>query len=266
MDLSSLDTTLPPALADAERDMGDKFRAAAMSITQLYKSSLGYTKQAYQAGYSAALADVLSKVQSDIGSGGDAAEALARLMDWSEARQAAIRTFAEDDEQPAPVQRPTPRTTPARPASAPIIDSRARPTPGPSSLRQDSNATAAPAAADEPRPASVSSLLERAPDNMPSSPIPAPTPTRPIATQRRAPASRGPANTFNFNLPATLTIPSIELPPASGPVQAIQTGSKRPMIDAEMGEDPATPRQGRGKRRNLDDGARKPRRSGNAGQ
>jgi hypothetical protein len=26
MDLSSLDTTLPPALADAERDMGDKFR------------------------------------------------------------------------------------------------------------------------------------------------------------------------------------------------------------------------------------------------
>ena len=26
MDLSSLDSTLPPALADAERDMGDKFR------------------------------------------------------------------------------------------------------------------------------------------------------------------------------------------------------------------------------------------------
>ena len=26
MDLSSLNSTLPPALADAERDMGDKFR------------------------------------------------------------------------------------------------------------------------------------------------------------------------------------------------------------------------------------------------
>jgi hypothetical protein len=26
MDLSSLDSTLPPALADAEREMGDKFR------------------------------------------------------------------------------------------------------------------------------------------------------------------------------------------------------------------------------------------------
>ncbi|BEI83086.1 hypothetical protein CcaverHIS002_0309540 [Cutaneotrichosporon cavernicola] len=262
MDLSSLDTTLPPALADAERDMGDKFRAAAMSITQLYKSSLGYTKQAYQAGYSAALADVLSKVQSDIGSGGDAAEALARLMDWSEARQAAIRTFAEDDEQPAPVQRPTPRTTPARPASAPILDSRVRPTPGPSNLRQDTTNTPS---TDEPRPATVSSLLERAPDT-PSSPVPAPTPTRPMAAQRRAPVPRPPNNTFNFNLPATLTIPSIELPPASGPVQAAQTGSKRPMIDAEMSEDPATPRQGRGKRRNLDDGARKPRRGGNAGQ
>ena len=73
MDLSSLNQTLPPDLADAERDMGDKFRgastapsfslpcnpfllpliaqlkltaviAAALSITNLYKSSLSYTK------------------------------------------------------------------------------------------------------------------------------------------------------------------------------------------------------------------------------
>jgi hypothetical protein len=31
MDLSSLDSTLPPALADAERDMGDKFRGMSCS-------------------------------------------------------------------------------------------------------------------------------------------------------------------------------------------------------------------------------------------
>jgi hypothetical protein len=31
MDLSSLDSTLPPALADAERDMGDKFRGRSCS-------------------------------------------------------------------------------------------------------------------------------------------------------------------------------------------------------------------------------------------
>lgn len=55
MDLSGLDSSLPAGLADAERDMTDKFRgklsrgvklttAAALSITNLYKTSLGNTK------------------------------------------------------------------------------------------------------------------------------------------------------------------------------------------------------------------------------
>ncbi|CAK9786773.1 unnamed protein product [Cutaneotrichosporon oleaginosum] len=237
MDLSSLDTTLPPALADAERDMGDKFRAAAMSITQLYKSSLGYTKQAYQAGYSAALADVLSK--------------------------AAIRAFEEDDEVPTPVQRPAPRSTPVRPASAPVLDSRVRPTPGPSTLRpmpgpSPLRPTPGPSnprteTTEEPRPATVSSLLADAP----SSPAPSP---RPIVASRRTPSRPVPSSTFNFSLPSQL-IPSIELPPAGPPVP---TGAKRPLIDAEMSEDSTTPRQGRGKRRNVEDGGRKPRRGGNA--
>jgi hypothetical protein len=34
MDLSSLDSTLPPALADAERDMGDKFRGMSHCIVE----------------------------------------------------------------------------------------------------------------------------------------------------------------------------------------------------------------------------------------
>lgn len=34
MDLSSLDSTLPPALADAERDMGDKFRGMSHSVVE----------------------------------------------------------------------------------------------------------------------------------------------------------------------------------------------------------------------------------------
>ncbi|WVW78652.1 hypothetical protein I302_100612 [Kwoniella bestiolae CBS 10118] len=133
MDLSTLGSTLPPGLADAERDMGDKFRAAALSITNLYKSSLGYTKQAYNVGYSAALADVLSTVQSSIGAGQDAEQTLSRLMDWADARQAAISAFAAEDTDdltaPAPTQaikRPSaiPRNSnlnpPNRPASAPV--------------------------------------------------------------------------------------------------------------------------------------------------
>ncbi|WVF69860.1 hypothetical protein IAT40_004641 [Kwoniella sp. CBS 6097] len=136
MDLSGLGSSLPPGLADAERDMGDKFRAAALSITNLYKSSLSYTKQSYNVGYSAALADVLSTVQSSIGAGQDAEQALSRLMDWAEARQAAISAFAAEDKDtddtPAPPSQPTKRPTtltrsgmshlsaPVRPASAPV--------------------------------------------------------------------------------------------------------------------------------------------------
>jgi hypothetical protein len=35
MDLSSLDSTLPPALADAEQDMGDKFRGMLGSVSSI---------------------------------------------------------------------------------------------------------------------------------------------------------------------------------------------------------------------------------------
>ena len=39
MDLSSLDSTLPPALADAERDMGDKFRGMSRSILMIFRGA-----------------------------------------------------------------------------------------------------------------------------------------------------------------------------------------------------------------------------------
>ncbi|WWD22185.1 hypothetical protein CI109_106676 [Kwoniella shandongensis] len=160
MDLSNLSSTLPPGLADAERDMGDKFRAAALSITNLYKSSLSYTKQAFNVGYSSALTDVLSTVQSSIGAGQDAEQTLSRLMDWAEARQAAISAFAADevdDPVPPSLARPRPNvqtrpnmshlSAPARPASAPLPEhiqqqpiSTSNPVAGPSSGRGFSEA------------------------------------------------------------------------------------------------------------------------------
>ncbi|WVQ75710.1 hypothetical protein IAR50_005340 [Cryptococcus sp. DSM 104548] len=132
MDLSNLQSNLPPDLADAERDIGDKFRAAAASITALYKSSLSVTKQGYNAGYSQALADLLSTVQSSIGEGQDSAQALSRLMDWADARQAAISAFAAEEAEDAPApssSKPRPplfnrhsHMIPIRPASAPALD------------------------------------------------------------------------------------------------------------------------------------------------
>jgi hypothetical protein len=43
MDLSSLDSTLPPALADAERDMGDKFRGMSGPILEHSSSCLSWS-------------------------------------------------------------------------------------------------------------------------------------------------------------------------------------------------------------------------------
>ncbi|WVO19547.1 uncharacterized protein IAS62_000835 [Cryptococcus decagattii] len=129
MDLSNLNSSLDPDLADAERDIGDKFRAAAASITSLYRSSLAVTKQGYNAGYSTALKDMLSMVQSSIGEGQDSAQTLSRLMDWADARQAAISVFAADEAEDAPPPRPRSNPisrqshlAPNRPSSAPAFD------------------------------------------------------------------------------------------------------------------------------------------------
>ncbi|OXB38177.1 hypothetical protein LQV05_001207 [Cryptococcus neoformans] len=129
MDLSNLNASLDPDVADAERDIGDKFRAAAASITSLYRSSLAVTKQGYNAGYSTALKDMLSMVQSSIGEGQDSAQTLSRLMDWADARQAAISVFAADEAEDTPPPRPRSNPigrqshlAPNRPSSAPAFE------------------------------------------------------------------------------------------------------------------------------------------------
>ncbi|EJT46227.1 hypothetical protein A1Q1_05184 [Trichosporon asahii var. asahii CBS 2479] len=241
MDLSGLDSSLPAGLADAERDMTDKFRgklsrgvklttAAALSITNLYKTSLGNTKQAYQVGYSAALADVLSKVQSDIGAGEDAAVALARLMDWTEARQ------DNDDEAPAPTK---PRA--ARPSSAPAPSMPRYTAPGPSSLSQRT---------DQMEEDSTPSRPVRADAIPASSPIMSPAPARPgVKTMRsatRVPTSShaAPAGAFNFSVPIPVNVTTSE---EASPSQVGPTGAKRPM---ENQGEPSTPRGRAAKRRN----------------
>lgn len=76
----------------------DRSRYRRQDVRAVATASLGPRLERTALGFSAGTprnhgistdrsADVLSKVQSDIGSGEDAAAALARLMDWSEARQ-----------------------------------------------------------------------------------------------------------------------------------------------------------------------------------
>lgn len=194
--------------------------------------------------------------------------------------QAAIKEFeAEDTDAPvAPraqsvaassssFQR---NTTPQRPSSAPIPEAKLRKdAPGPSSLRHDAMD------ADEPtpsssrtptarNPASATTILERSPAEASlavpvpsSSPLPSPSNPRQIASQplhtrqmNRVPSSSTvpTSSSFNFSLPTSISIPSLELPPASGPAQSGSIGSKRPIIEAEMTENNlATPVRGQGR-------------------
>ncbi|GHJ88661.1 hypothetical protein NliqN6_5063 [Naganishia liquefaciens] len=125
MDLSSLYTTLaspPGQLQQAEIDMMEKFKAAALSITNLYKSSVHTSKHAYSAGYGACLNDIQQILEASLSGpsasshtqynnperlrqlaqdqdASTAGRTLARLMDWIEARQEAMKLEAEDEKE-----------------------------------------------------------------------------------------------------------------------------------------------------------------------
>ncbi|CDZ96358.1 hypothetical protein [Phaffia rhodozyma] len=106
----SFDTTpnTSTKLTRAEKDLMEKFRAAALSISLLYKSSLSTSKRAYSAGYSTCLADVLQMIQHGLSAshpandgalgGGGPEMTIGRIMDWVEARQETIRLEEEDQD------------------------------------------------------------------------------------------------------------------------------------------------------------------------
>ncbi|KAK1926492.1 hypothetical protein DB88DRAFT_482050 [Papiliotrema laurentii] len=276
MDLSTLGSTLPSDLADAERDMGEKFRAAALSITTLYKSSLGATKQAFHSGYSACLSDVLSTVQSSIASGQDASQTLSRLMDWVEGREAAMAAFAADElDEPssaASASTSVPPATrraatvknalshlqaPARSSSAPVPDH----TPHPGQLHTNT----APAHSTPQHPGSnslPSHLWQPTPTSFASSSPSTPGPSMsrppliqsnsnrgrhrqpshsPVRTSHRVEAAtlgHPPSSSFNPTLPQ---LPNAGVPFVSAPGPNIPIGSKRPLLDIEMTDESAAP-------------------------
>jgi hypothetical protein len=74
-----------------------KKTAAAMSITNLYRSSRSTSKRAYNSGYAAACADLLQMIQQGV-SDSDTPPTIGRVMDWVEARLEAVRAGEEDEE------------------------------------------------------------------------------------------------------------------------------------------------------------------------
>jgi len=118
--LNTLASSLPSGMNEnAEKDLLNNFKAAALSITTLYRSSRQASKQAYTAGYVAACQDLLGMIQQgvslELGSTSSATSSLmheyggkregeggltiGRVMDWIEARLDAIKARKEEEEE-----------------------------------------------------------------------------------------------------------------------------------------------------------------------
>ncbi|KAI0270436.1 hypothetical protein BC834DRAFT_783416, partial [Gloeopeniophorella convolvens] len=90
LNLNALAGSLPNSnLANAEKELLNNFRAAALSITNLYRSSRTTSKRSYNSGYAAACADLLQMIQQVV-SDSETPPTIGRVMDWVEARLEAV--------------------------------------------------------------------------------------------------------------------------------------------------------------------------------
>ncbi|KAF8648214.1 hypothetical protein AX16_006353 [Volvariella volvacea WC 439] len=109
LNLNTLASSLPNAQQKAEKDLTNDFKAAALSITTLYRSSRRAAKRAYNSGYAAACQDLLTMIQQGVSAGGlgqdstnagsEAGMSIGRIMDWTEARLEEIKAREEEEDE-----------------------------------------------------------------------------------------------------------------------------------------------------------------------
>ncbi|KAK0184807.1 hypothetical protein F5146DRAFT_1073737 [Armillaria mellea] len=170
LDLNTLAGSLPTAHQNAEAELLNNFKAAALSITTLYRSSRDASKRAYSAGYAAACQDLMAMIQRGVSVGGIAEPGMSadlngmsigRVMDWIDARldcqeveeeekekelaaPTKVKVEAKEQIPPLPTpnspwpraQRPSPQPSTPSPPPPP-------PPPPPSTLRQTQRSTRA---------------------------------------------------------------------------------------------------------------------------
>ncbi|KAG6817557.1 hypothetical protein H0H87_006934 [Tephrocybe sp. NHM501043] len=107
LNLHTLANSLPTAQQNAEKELTNNFKAAALSITTLYRSSRKNSKRAYNAGYAAACQDLLTMIQQGVSLNPSAPShdpeqgglTIGRVMDWTEARLEAIKSREEEEDE-----------------------------------------------------------------------------------------------------------------------------------------------------------------------
>jgi hypothetical protein len=242
--LNALGNSLPPAnLANAEKDLLNTFKAAAQSITTLYRASRQTSKRAYNAGYVQACEDLLRMIRhglSDAGrtgggdEGGAPAMDVGRVMDWVDARLEAIRAREEEEDEDEERERARSSATAGSSTTTRQLQSEHRlPMPPPATT---------PAPADGVQhPSGPAVVPTPVPTSPPTSPISSPTSTqsRPI---HPLPAHvlrtvRGPTGATTMgttgpappdpSAPSLFHFPSHDPPSLDPGLESVATGAKR---------------------------------------
>ncbi|KAG6889442.1 hypothetical protein C0992_005162 [Termitomyces sp. T32_za158] len=222
LNLHTLVSSLPTAPHNTE-ELTNNFRAAALSITTLYKSSRKTSKRAYTAGYVAACQDLLNMIQQGVSAsshgphpgGSDGGLTIGRVMDWTEARLEAIKAREEEEDEEEEREKEkesgksrTPPAPPPKADSKPIKTSAVRAKTQPLSL---------------PTPNSPRSSQPQVSE--PSSPSPPPSSTlRPIQRPLRP---RAPLAIGKGDLMPGSTDPGSSFPLTSDIPIPIAAGAKR---------------------------------------
>ncbi|KAL1938362.1 hypothetical protein VTO73DRAFT_11602 [Trametes versicolor] len=237
LNLNNLASSLPASsYAKAENELTNNFRAAALSLTTLFRSSKTASKRAYNAGYAAACQDLLNMIQQGVSTDADPSRevTIGRIMDYIEARLEAIKAREEEeDEEEERSSKAGPSTSKPKPPSPPLAPVRARetavvapPTPYTPSTMDTSRTYAAPAL---------------------SSPTPAAAPLRPVSAAIQ-PLSRASKARFipsvnakdlsSVPLPAPAALPFAFEPPAVTDVTVPSMGalpdSAAPSLNATL--------------------------------
>ncbi|KAJ7201422.1 hypothetical protein GGX14DRAFT_502564 [Mycena pura] len=234
LNLNSLVSSLPSHSlnANAEKALLDNFKAAALSITTLYRSSRHASKRAYNSGYAAACRDLMEMLQLGVsnshtlGPGRDeeTGMTIGRVMDWVEARLDAVRCREEEedeeDERERGGQPSAPTAHPPSNSSHPPSASTRKPSPSPPPSRVT--------VPSPPRPSMPLKPARAAPQSKPASPN---TPSMPMtsATDLIVPVS------FPFveNIPLPVTGSKrrhavMMLPPSPSTAQSTPSSSSSP--------------------------------------
>ncbi|KAH7911842.1 hypothetical protein BJ138DRAFT_1135114 [Hygrophoropsis aurantiaca] len=215
LNLNGLAKSLPAAnFEKAEKDLLNNFKAAALSITTLYRSSRHASKRAYNAGYATACQDLLMMIQQGVSTGGMAPSTsnrpdsnemtIGRIMDWIEARLEAVRSREEEEDEDEEKEKEK---------------ERGRLAPTGNNLPKDTSTTTFSAGPSQKTTPEASSHLTR-------------------TTTEKAPAApltpHSPYSLNSANLPPRLSSPSPPLPTPARPTNHPHAG-QRPLRTRALG-------------------------------